>query len=184
LKQLKTKLRKQLLKQRRSLSVDSWQNKSELLCQQLADNSLFQNAQTVLGYFSIHQEPDLSPLFREKTWGFPRCVENSLHWHFWEPGEDLHPNQYGIFEPHTQAPIITPETVDLILVPAVACDYQGYRLGYGGGFYDRMLEQSQWSGVKAIAIVFDFAYLPQLPREDWDQQLDGVCTESVIKLSI
>lgn len=177
MKELKAKLRKQLRQQRQSLTQETWQGKSQLLCDRLAAWSVFQAAETILGYFSFQQEPDLTPLWGKKRWGFPRCVDGSLDWHFWRPGEALTKGEYGIWTPTASATKVKPEQVDLILVPAVACDYRGYRLGYGGGFYDRMFSQPQWQSHRAIAIVFDFAYLPQLPVESWDQRLQGVCTE-------
>jgi len=67
--------------------------------------------------------------------------------------------------------------VDLLLVPAVACDRRGYRLGYGGGFYDRLLSQPEWQQKPAIGIIFDFARLPTLPFDPWDQPLTSICTE-------
>jgi 5-formyltetrahydrofolate cyclo-ligase len=73
---------------------------------------------------------------------------------------------------------LEPTEVDLILVPAVACDLRGYRLGYGGGFYDRMLSSAEWASKPTIGIVFEFAYLPRLPIDDWDKVLQGVCTET------
>ncbi|ELR96634.1 5-formyltetrahydrofolate cyclo-ligase [Gloeocapsa sp. PCC 73106] len=176
----KQHLRQQLLQQRRSLSQEVWRQQSDLLCERLQSWSGFQTAQSILAYFSIQQEPDLSPLFAQKHWGFPRCVDKSLSWYWWQQGDLLTPGAYGILEPEPTAPKVTPEQVDLILVPAVACDFAGYRLGYGGGFYDRLLAQPQWSSLKAIGIVFDFAYLPQLPVDSWDQKLDGVCTDSRI----
>ncbi|NET50563.1 MAG: 5-formyltetrahydrofolate cyclo-ligase, partial [Merismopedia sp. SIO2A8] len=54
----------------------------------------------------------------------------------------------------------------------------GYRLGYGGGFYDRMLSSSEWESKPTIGIIFEQAYLPQLPIDDWDTSLQGVCTEN------
>lgn len=174
----KQKLRKQLLKKRRSLSPEVWRSQSDRLCQRLQSWSEFQTAQTILGYFSIQQEPDLTPLFQGKNWGFPRCVGESLHWYRWQPGEELIPGAYGILEPSPKAILIYPEQVDLILVPAVACDAAGYRLGYGGGFYDRLLAQPQWQKTRAIGIIFDFAYLPELPVDTWDRRLDGVCSET------
>jgi len=84
---------------------------------------------------------------------------------------------YGIWEPDANAPILEPAEVDLILVPSVACDRHGYRLGYGGGYYDRLLSSSEWASQLTIGIVFEFAFLPQLPSDIWDQPLSGVCTE-------
>ncbi len=77
-------------------------------------------------------------------------------------------------------PIIKPENVDLILIPAVACDYNGYRLGYGGGFYDRLLNSPQWQSIPTVGIIFEFALLSQLPCEPWDQKLKTICTEKQI----
>lgn len=178
----KASLRKQLLQQRRSLDPELWRNYSDRICSNLQNSSIFQQAETILGYFSINQEPDLSPLFTQKTWGFPRCLGDSLHWYYWQPTEVLIEGSYGIPEPSLDASRVSPDQVDLILVPAVACDAQGYRLGYGGGFYDRLFQQTQWSKITAIAIVFDFAYLPSLPRDSWDKQLQGICTESRVYL--
>jgi 5-formyltetrahydrofolate cyclo-ligase len=65
--------------------------------------------------------------------GFPRCVGDTLVWHIWTPSSAhlLQTGAYGIPEPCPTAPTLASSEVDLILVPAVACDYQGYRLGYG-----------------------------------------------------
>ena len=133
-----------------------------------------------MAYFSFRQEPDLSPLFVDSShrWGFSRCVGNTLNWHMWKPGHSLQKGKYGIFEPPLSAPQIKPTEVDLILVPAVACDQRGYRLGYGGGFYDRMFSSTQWDSKPKVGIVFDFAYVSQLPIDQWDKPLEAVCTET------
>jgi 5-formyltetrahydrofolate cyclo-ligase len=86
-------------------------------------------------------------------------------------------------EPLPNSPTLQPVEVDLILVPAVACDYQGYRLGYGGGYYDRLLSSPEWASKPTIGVLFDFAYLPQLPTDTWDIQLHGVCTETGLRIT-
>ncbi len=176
----KTELRKNLLQQRRSLSPEDWREKSDLISNNLQSFSVFRSAQTVLAYFSFRQEPDLSSLFEDNSrdWGFPRCVDKSLVWHLVRSPDELQTGAYGIKEPDPDAPIIEAKQVDLILVPAVACDRLGYRLGYGGGFYDRLLSSPEWQNIPTIGIVFDFAYFPKLPTNDWDRQLNYVCTES------
>ena len=108
-------------------------------------------------------------------------MDKSLIWHFWKPEDELITGKYGIREPHFDAPIINSSQVDLILVPCVACDEQGYRLGYGGGYYDRLLSSPDWESIPTIGIVFANAYLPQVPVEAWDKKLDHICTETGLK---
>ncbi len=182
---LKKELRSSLLKKRRSMSETEWREKSDRLCRYLENFSLFQTAKTVLAYFSFRQEPDLSLLFTNigekttfspKTWGFPRCIEKSLSWHIWQPENSLQKGAYGILEPESNAPLLESSEVDLILVPAVACNVNNYRLGYGGGFYDRMLSKQEWASKPTIGIVFEFAYLKAFPIVSWDKPIDFVCT--------
>ncbi len=175
----KSTLRRKILQQRQSISTAQWQEKSSLICDRLQENALFKEARTILAYFSFRQEADLISLFSlNKNWGFPRCVGKSLAWYSWQPGQELQAGKYGIKEPLANATVIDSEKADLILVPTVACDQQGYRLGYGGGFYDRLLSSAQGSTVTTIGIVFDFAYLVKLPIDPWDMKLNFICTET------
>ncbi|AFY45519.1 5-formyltetrahydrofolate cyclo-ligase [Nostoc sp. PCC 7107] len=176
----KVKLRRTLLKKRQLMSVAEWREKSDRICTTLQTLIHSDDAKTILAYFSFRQEPDLSPLFAntQYQWGFPRCVGNSLSWHVWQSGDSLQINNYGISEPYPDAPTIDPSEVNLILVPSVACDRQGYRLGYGGGYYDRLLSSPEWANKSTVGIVFDFAYLPQLPVETWDKPLQAIATET------
>ncbi len=181
LKETKKQLRQKLIQEREKLSKLDYINNSKKICKNLQKYPLFKQSKTILAYFSIRQEPDLTSLVSiNHNWGFPRCVKKSLIWHSWRPKDPLIPGKYGILEPSANAPILTPETVDLILVPAVACDYNGYRLGYGGGYYDRLINSPQWSSIPTVGIIFEFALFPQLPCEPWDQQLQAICTENKI----
>ncbi|NJR63264.1 MAG: 5-formyltetrahydrofolate cyclo-ligase [Cyanobacteria bacterium CRU_2_1] len=176
----KETLRRSLLHTRQSLNTEVWQQKSHQICSHLQSCPLFIQSRTILAYFSFRQEPDLSQLFTSAhRWGFSRCIGKSLFWHLWSPTDSLplQPGKYGIPEPDPASTPIEPHEVDLIVVPAVACDRQGYRLGYGGGFYDRMLSSPDWSTIPTIGIVFEVAHLPKLPIDPWDRPLGGVCTE-------
>ena len=175
----KNLLRRQLLQHRQALSSVLWREQSEEICRQLENSAQFQQAGRILSYFSHRQEPDLSYLFAntDKLWGLPRCVGKDLLWHRWEPQQALVSGAYGILEPRADLPLLEPGDVDLILVPAVGVDRSGYRLGYGGGYYDRLLAHPAWRAVPTIGIVFDFAYVDMLPIEPWDLPLNGVCTE-------
>ncbi len=136
-----------------------------------------------MSYFSFRKEPDLSQLTNNnlgKKWGFPRCVDKDLIWHLWTPQNEIQRGIYGIKEPISSLPQPSPQEVDLILIPAIACDRQGYRLGYGAGYYDRMLTKKEWQNKPTIGIIFDFAYISQLPIDSWDRKLDYICTENGI----
>jgi 5-formyltetrahydrofolate cyclo-ligase len=164
--------------------VEEWREKSDRITSHLQSSPLFTQAQTVLAYFSFRQEPDLSPLFTDSKhrWGFSRIENKSLVWHRWERGDPLKKGVYDIFEPYPDSPSLQPNEVDLILVPAVACDVRGYRLGYGGGFYDRLLSSAEWASKPTVGIVFEFAYLPQLPVDPWDKPLHSICTENQFQI--
>jgi 5-formyltetrahydrofolate cyclo-ligase len=172
------------------MSAVDWQTKSTAICKQIEQSAWFQQAKTVLVYLSVRQEPDLSVLWQNKdasrVWGLPRCVGQDLVWHQWHPqaANQLTKGAYGILEPLPTLPSLAAETVDLMVVPAIACDYNGYRLGYGGGFYDRLLSQPEWASIPTVGVVFDFAYLESLAVEPWDCPMQSVCTEKGWTLSI
>jgi 5-formyltetrahydrofolate cyclo-ligase len=172
-------LRRQLLQQRVALAPEVWRKYSEQICNQLESFAQFQQARTILTYCSHRQEPDLSYLFNrtDKQWGLPRCVGKDLFWHRWEPQQPLVTGAYGILEPSADLPLLEAAEVDLMLVPSVGIDRSGYRLGYGGGYYDRLRANPLWRNAPTIGIVFDFGYVDVLPIEPWDLPLDGVCTE-------
>jgi len=175
----KAELRRSLLKTRQALEPEVWRAQSDRLCENLRLCPQFVQAKTVLAYFSFRQEPDLTPLFSlAKTWGFPRCAGRALQWHKWSPNDDPpQPGAYGILDPAIDSPVLTADRVDLMLVPCVACDSRRYRLGYGGGFYDRLLSSPEWARIPTIGVVFEFARLPSLTIDEWDQPLQAICTE-------
>lgn len=183
----KKTLRQDLLQARQAIPKEVWQKKSYQLCLHLKASSFFSQAQTVLAYFSFRQEPDLSSLLatdsEKYTWGFPRCQGISLVWHAWRPGSPTQVGAYGICEPHPSLPLLAAEQVDLILIPAIACDAKGYRLGYGGGFYDRLLSLSEWQSKPTVGLIFESTRLAALPIDPWDKPLQAVCTEAGFFLS-
>lgn len=177
----KADLRKRLLNARQSIPPQVWRQKCDRICSHLQQWDYFRQCRVILTYTSFRQEPDLSPLLAVHAhWGLPRCVGKKLAWHYWSAQSSwpLQKGAYGVLEPHPQSPLVDLSLVDLILVPAVACDVQGNRLGYGAGYYDRLLSQNGWRHIPTLGIVFEYARLPQLPKDVWDRPLKGVCTES------
>ena len=175
----KSSLRKEILQQRQALSETEWQTKSNLICNRLVSLPLFTQSQTIFAYFSFRKEVELEPLFHlKKKWAFPRCVGKNLVWHLWKPGEPLVKDKYGIKTPLKTSPIVSILSADSILVPVVACDRHKYRLGYGGGFYDRLMNRSSNLDINHIGIAFDFSCINLIPADSWDIKLDFVCTET------
>ncbi len=187
LKNQKEGQRRALLKARQNMPARITQAKSASICQHLQNWPVFVRSRLTLAYCSFRGEPDLAPLLQQqRVWGLPRCEGQALAWHRWFPTSEwaLRPGTYGILEPDPSSPLVEPSRVDLILIPCVACDVNGYRLGYGGGFYDRMLGSAEWADKITIGIVFEYARLPQIPRESWDIPLSGICTESGLFLNL
>jgi 5-formyltetrahydrofolate cyclo-ligase len=174
----KQQLRRELLHQRRQLSPLQWQSQSLQICENLRRLPSLQRAKTIGAYFSTQNEPDLSSLWPlPKRWGFPRCVEKNLLWHPWQYGESLTTGAYGIAIPRDQTKILEPSDVDLLLIPCVAGDRQGYRLGYGGGYYDRLLTDPAWQTIPRLGVIFEAGLREKLSHDGWDIPLQGMVTE-------
>jgi 5-formyltetrahydrofolate cyclo-ligase len=94
----------------------------------------------------------------------------------WHPGDELAETTWGIREPLPSAPELVPE---IVLAALLAFDARGYRLGYGGGFYDRTLAAVRaHNPVVAIGLAYDEQRVDAVPHLDYDQQLDWVLTPS------
>jgi 5-formyltetrahydrofolate cyclo-ligase len=185
LAQHKQQLRQEAIAARQNLPPHVWQQQSQAVCHRLAEWEPILTAKVILAYISFRQEVDLQYLwqkFPEKVWGFPRCNGKELDWYRVNPNylsQETEVGKYGIVEPLISQPKIDISEVDLVLVPSVACDRLGYRLGYGGGFYDRFLTKRT---IHTVGITFADYHLERLPSEIWDVPLNGVCTEVSIQL--
>jgi 5-formyltetrahydrofolate cyclo-ligase len=165
-REAKANLRRRLLNARQSIPPQVWREKCDRICAHLQAWDYFRQSRVVLAYTSFRNEPDISPLTQHhEHWGLPRCIGKTMAWHYWSKTIrwPLQKGAYGIIEPHPQSPLVDPTLVDLVLVPAVACDVRGYRLGYGAGYYDRMLSKAEWKDKPTIGIVFEYARYPACP---------------------
>jgi len=131
------------------------------------------------GYMPIRTEIDPLPVMAD--WSGPVCVPvivgtgQPLVFHRWTPGEEMVAGPFGARVPALAVPVVP----DVLIVPLVAFDAQGGRLGYGGGFYDRTLARLRAARPTLAA---GFAYAAQeaadLPRNATDQPLDAIVTET------
>ena len=137
---------------------------------------------TVAGYVATRDEADPAPLMdalREhgSTIALPRVMgkEKPLRFHRWDAGAVPVSGAYGLLEPAADWPEVLP---DLVLVPLLAFDAFGYRLGYGGGFYDRTLRELRARGpVLAVGLAFAVQEMAELPHDAGDERLDWIVTE-------
>ncbi len=140
------------------------------------------NASRIFCFVSRAAEVDTRPIVRDalsraKTIAVPRCAENGvMHAHIIsDPETDLSPGMYGIPEPSPESPILEPAALDLVLVPCCSCSHDGKRLGFGGGFYDRYLENT---GAVTIALCREKLISDGIPTEPFDRKMDIVLTEA------
>jgi 5-formyltetrahydrofolate cyclo-ligase len=181
IKTAKKTLRKQAILWRNALPIDSL---SREICEVLDAWPVFQQAEQVLSYFPHRQEIDLRPLclaHPEKAWFLP-AVEPStaappaMIFRQYLPDKPLALSQFGIREPDASALLWSGAASTLILVPGLLYDRQGYRLGYGKGYYDRFLS-AQAGHLGAVGVVPNTLIHENIPREPWDVPLDLLVTE-------
>ena len=103
----------------------------------------------------------------------PRDPSARLVYRPWRGGDPLEPDGCRIPAPLAGAGELPAEALGLLLVPALACDASGIRLGYGGGWYDRLRVDPAWAQVPAVAVLPRGCRVEQLPRDPWDVPLQG-----------
>lgn len=132
-------------------------------------------ARRVLAYRAMSGEPDLAGLqydFELLTTRTRYKPERRLTLHPWDTATEQ--SKFGYWQPPANAPRVALDTVDAVLLPALAYDLRGVRLGYGGGFYDRLLPN--FAGLK-VGVVWSPLLVPKLPSEAHDVRVDCVATE-------
>jgi 5-formyltetrahydrofolate cyclo-ligase len=138
---------------------------------------------TVSGFAPLADEFPLWPLLRRLAGaGVPLALPvieakgKPLLFRAWQPGDRTTPGVWGIAQPVPDKPSVEP---DILLVPLLAFDLAGWRLGYGGGFYDRTLRRLRaLQPVVAVGIAYDQQRVDAVPHLDYDERLDWVLTPS------
>ena len=176
----KASLRQRYCTLRECLPPEHIDAASVALCQRLAAWSVLHEAGQVLTYLAFRNEPKLDLLFGRLphiSWLIPRIIQDSqMTIHPYDPAR-LVRHRFGMLEPAADLPVIDPSTVDVVLVPGVAFDRHGGRLGFGGGYYDRFLPTTP---AARVGIAFDECVTDQLPCGEHDQRMDWVATPSGI----
>ena len=181
----KALLRRELRAVRNALGAEYRRNAEEKMISSLLSLPQFQNAKTVLTFYPVGSEPAILPIAEAaltlgKRVAFPLCHPEGPFMTFHSVGslDALTNGSYGIPEPDGISPAVSELEDAICIVPALAFDENGYRLGYGKGYYDRFL--SSFDGV-SVGLVFSSLLLCDLPRDEYDEKVDIIITEKEMK---
>jgi 5-formyltetrahydrofolate cyclo-ligase len=162
---------------------------SQRACARLARSRWFQISRTLSAYWPVGGELDLRPLLQlalrlGKHVYLPvvEATERRLRFARYAAGDALRVSRYGLSEPR-EGPgrLIEPRRLDLVLLPLVAFDTRGTRLGMGGGYYDRTFAglgaRTSWRGPRLVGVAFELQRVATLERASWDVPIDAVVTD-------
>ena len=174
----KAEIREQIAKRKKTLTAQHLKTLSVAIVEKLQTLESFRAARTIGAYMPLADEVDTTSLFRalEKTFFIPAVDKVSGSYRMARLTPELKKGRFGILEPVVPV-FATEDALDLILVPGVAFDRAGRRIGRGGGFYDRLLPQYR---AGRVGLCFDFQCLEDIPTEQHDIQMNWLVTETRI----
>lgn len=185
----KKDFRLEMLRERQALGRDEVSRRSRIIQERLLELPEWREAERVLLYMPVRNEVDVLLLLSE-AWSrnmtvlLPRCRRDragimdiaQVH-----GLDDLSVGLFNIMEPcEDRCPGLGPEEwdLDMAVIPGLAFDQRGYRLGYGGGYYDRFLPRAAETKKTVLAgLCFSFQLVEALPADDWDTPMNLICTE-------
>ena len=132
-------------------------------------------------YWPLPGEADLRTLSQhlplQGRLALPRIEAGRLRYRPWQPGDPLTPDDTRIPAPST-GPLLEPKHLGLLLAPALAFDRRGIRLGYGGGWFDRLRADPAWQAIPALAVLPSGCLVERLPQDTWDIPFHGWLDEN------
>ena len=183
----KEALRREMLKKRKNLSAEFLQQAELSFAEQIKSLNCYRYAKTVMLYMSFQNEAPTDLLTKQawmdgKNVVLPYTDKEFKVWAYKVTGpEQLLLSPLGIREPDPAVcALAAPSSIDLIIVPGVAFDPAGNRIGFGKGCYDRFLPLLRTDAPK-IALAYDMQIVEALPFQEHDIPLDGILTQSGIK---
>lgn len=179
--------RKEIKRHHTEVDDEYMQYASDEIRHKLIRTPEYRKAQTVLLYVNAGKEVITRTLMslairQGKTVALPLCVDTENHVmeaRLWDSEHKLTLGAYGIPEPQSDAPVVNPEDIDLVVLPCVSCDLELNRLGHGAGYYDRYIGAVREDCAK-IAICYERLLADKLPTEPHDKKVDMVITEERI----
>ncbi len=176
----KDALRRRLRQERSQLEAEVKRKWDDQLFQHLQGLSVYQQARSVMLYLATAPEVDTWPILddcwqRGMAVSVPKVLgrQRGMQAQRIDSLQQLRPGVMGIMEP-TSGCAVDPVTLDLVIVPGLAFDQCGYRLGYGAGYYDRFLADVKGA---AVGLVYG-CFVQPLPLDPWDLPVDWMLTEN------
>lgn len=172
----KKELRRAIREKKRAMTEAEIVSRSEQLAQLFFASEAYQNAKTIYGYMPYNQEVRTVPMLEQalrdgKRVAVPKCYGDEMKFIFLDDLTKVEKGYANIPEPIADEPIADDETA-LVLMPGLAFDPQGHRIGYGGGFYDKFLAAEP--DHPTLALCYEFQMLPSLETEAHDIPVDYV----------
>jgi len=172
----KQALRKEIREKKRAMTEQQIVDASERLGELFLASDAYKQAKTIYGYLPYNQEVRTVPMLQQalrdgKKVAVPKCYGDEMRFIYLDDLSKVEKGYCGIPEPIDDEPIAEDKTA-LVLMPGLAFDPQGHRMGYGGGFYDKFLEQEP--NHPTIALCYDFQMLEHLETEAHDIPVDTV----------
>ena len=172
----KKELRREIREKKRAMTPEEIEEKSRKLGQLFCSSELYRQADTIYGYLPYNQEVRTVPMLEQalrdgKRVAVPKCYGDEMRFIFMTDLSQVEKGYAGIPEPVADEPVADDKTA-LVLMPGLAFDPQGHRIGYGGGFYDKFLAAEP--GHPTLALCYDFQMLPRLDTEEFDIPVDQV----------
>ena len=172
----KKQLRAQIREQKRAMTQAQIEEKSRALGVLFRQSRAYQEANTIYGYLPYNQEVRTVPILEQalrdgKRVAVPKVYGDTMKFIYMEDLTAVEVGYAGIPEPIADGPVADDPTA-LVLMPGLAFDPQGHRIGYGGGFYDRFLAAEP--DHPTLALCYDFQMLPALQTEEFDIPVDTV----------
>jgi len=185
---MKQTLKQQIFEKRNSLPKEEIREKSIKIKNNLFSLKEFNVAKNIMLYVSFNTEADTQKIIKEllnkkeKTIVVPYVIKGDFKLHLSElkSFNELKPKTFGILEPREMyIREFNPDMLDLVIVPGIAFDKKGHRIGYGYGYYDRFLKTIKKKAVK-IGLAFDFQLIESIPEEEHDVPMNIVVTDKEI----
>ena len=172
----KQSLRKKIREQKRAMTPEQIQQASEKLGELFCASELYRNAKTIYGYLPYNQEVRTVPMLRRaladgKKVAVPKVYGDEMRFLYLTDLSRVEIGYCGIPEPMGDEPVADDPTA-LVLMPGLAFDREGRRIGYGGGFYDKFLAAEPEH--PTLALCYAFQMVEELPTEEFDVPVDLV----------